>query len=155
MAERITKARLACLPPFYRRLVLDGDSVTVENSHPRCPPRAVLWNLQGVADESPSVFRSRTQRQLPVVVNSEYWSDDFYDFLDGEVQEALSLLPSIACAAIGEKARVRTSSSVLLPRRLDLRLADELFNFTPLRPYFDLWLGLADSWTVMRGIKRV
>ena len=152
MAERITKARLACLPRFYRRLVLDGHSLTVENWDPRCPPRAVLWNLQGVADESPSVFRSRTRRQLPVVVNSEYWSDDFYDFLDGEVHGTLLLLPGIAASdGTGRKTRVRPSSS----RRLDLRLADELFNFTPLRPYFDLWLGLADSWPIMRGIKRV
>jgi hypothetical protein len=120
--------------------------MTVENWDPRCPPRAVLWNLQGVADESPSVFRSRARRQLPVVVNSEYWSDDFYDFLDGEVHGTLLLLPNIA-ASDGGRSRVR--------RRLDLRLADELFNFTPLRPYFDLWLGLADSWPTMRGIRRV
>ena len=153
MGERITKARLACLPRFYRRLVLDGQSeMTIENSDTNCHPRAVLWNLPGFGDHSPSVFQGRAGRQLPVVVHSEYWSDDFYDFLDGEVHGTLLLLPGIAASdGTGRKTRVRPNNS----RRLDLRLADELFNFTPLRPYFDLWLGLADSWPIMRGIKRV
>ena len=157
MAERITKARLACLPWFYRRLVLDGQSeMTIENSDTHCRPRAVLWNLRGLADESPFVHKSKAGRQLPVVVQSEYWSDDFFDLLDGEVRDALLRFPDIATvAAAGGKRRIKPTNGLLLPRRVDLRFADELFRFAPYRAYFDLWLGLADSWPSMRGVRRV
>ena len=157
MAQRITKARLACLPWFYRRLVLDGQSqMTIENLDTNCHPRAVLWNLPGFGDRSPSVFQGRAGRQLPVVVHSEYWSDDFFDFLDGDVRDALLRSPDIAkVAAAAGNRRLKPAIGMLLPRRVDLRFADELFRFTPYRAYFDLWLGLADSWPPMRGIRRV
>ena len=157
MAQRITKARLECLPWFYRRLVLDGQSETrVDNWHPDCPPHAVLWNLQGVASESGSEFQVKDGRQRPVVVHSEYWSDDFFDFLDGEVRGPLLLFRDIATSGgANRKRRVRPINGSKLPRRLDLRFADELFEFSPYGPYFDLWLGLAHSWPPMKGIWRV
>ena len=154
MAERITKARLACLPQFYRRLVLDGGSqITVENLNTDCPPRAVLWNLQGSADASLAPFRDRSGPQLTVVTSREYWGDDFFEFLDGGVQGAL--FPESAIFGSRRNRRIRLANGLVAPRRLDLRLADELFEFAPYRPYFDLWLGLADSWPAKLGARRV